>query len=222
MKSLLRRIFGKLLPYQEIREARCIKKNRAEYEEWLQEGKPVPPPDVVKQSIVKKYAGIYDCTTLVETGTFLGEMVHAVCNDFEKIYSIELSRKLYRRARKKFSKLEHIRILQGNSGELMAEVVKKLESRTIFWLDAHYSGGITAKGEKETPILEELDAILNMPGQESVILIDDVRYFVGENDYPTIPELKKFVLEIVPESDITIKHDIIRIVPGSLSDDLSS
>jgi hypothetical protein len=43
----------------------------------------------------------------------------------------------------------------------------------MFWLDRHYSGGFTAKGEKDCPIIEELDAISNGSHLKHSILIDD-------------------------------------------------
>jgi hypothetical protein len=44
-----------------------------------------------------------------------------------------------------------------------------------------------------------------------VILIDDARCFTGENDYPTLDELKSFVAERKPNHKFSVEHDIIRI-----------
>ena len=44
-------------------------------------------------------------------------------------------------------------ILQGDSTDVLPEVVEKMDEPTLFWLDGHYSGGITASGEQETPIV---------------------------------------------------------------------
>jgi hypothetical protein len=40
-------------------------------------------------------------------------------------------------------------------------IIKDLNEPAIFWLDGHYSSGITAKGDKICPIFEELDSIFN-------------------------------------------------------------
>jgi hypothetical protein len=77
-------------------------------------------------------------------------------------------------------------------------------------LDGHYSGFETAKGDLETPIKLELEIILNSE-YEHVILIDDARLFIGENDYPTIEELKKYILSKNNSLTVNIIDDIIRV-----------
>ena len=51
------------------------------------------------------------------------------------------------------------------------------EERALFWLDAHYSGGDTAKGQSNTPVMSELEAILAYSRRNDIILVDDLRYF---------------------------------------------
>lgn len=77
-------------------------------------------------------------------------------------------------------------------------------------MDGHYSGFETAKGDLETPIKLELEIILNSE-YEHVILIDDARLFIGENDYPTIEELKKYILSKNNSLTVNIIDDIIRV-----------
>jgi hypothetical protein len=84
----------------------------------------------------------------------------------------------------------------------------------LFWLDAHYypnSGGTTAKGELETPIIKELHCILNHPVEGHVILIDDAREFPGRNNYPTIAQLQDLIVKRHPNRAFEVKDDIIRI-----------
>jgi len=171
------------------------------------------PGHVVKQKAIKEYQRRYHSDILVETGTYLGEMVLAQMKNFKIIYSIELDKQLWKDAAKKFSKYSNIHILRGDSGQVLKSVVPKLEEKSIFWLDGHYSGGITAKGEKECPIFEELDAILKSKINH-VVLIDDARLFNGQRDYPTIKSLSNSILKKKPNSTIEIKDDIIRIVLG--------
>jgi len=86
-----------------------------------------------------------------------------------------------------------------------------VEKPCLFWLDGHYSGGNTAKGEKETPIMEELRQICAHPVKNHLILIDDAREFTGQNDYPTIESLRTFVGARLPGYGFDVKDDIIRI-----------
>lgn len=101
-----------------------------EYIEWLESGKPVPVPHIIKQLTVKKFARDYKPRIFIETGTYFGDMVWAVKDTFEKIYSIELEKNLYRRAKAKFSKYKHISIIQGDSAEALPGI---LDAVGITW-----------------------------------------------------------------------------------------
>ncbi|PXV63322.1 hypothetical protein CLV62_11439 [Dysgonomonas alginatilytica] len=177
---------------------------------WEKEGRPIPVPHIVKQNVINAYKKRYSIETLFETGTYLGDMVWAQRNNFKKIYSIELSEKLSLKAQKRFKKYSYINILQGDSGKVLHTLTCKMNEKAIFWLDGHYSGGITAKGDSECPIYGELSAIFKSE-QEHVLLIDDARSFTGEGDYPTIEALSGFVEKYYPSSSIDVKEDIIRI-----------
>jgi len=181
-----------------------------DYHKWLKAGKPLPPPHLVKQEMVKQYANTYQTNVLIETGTFRGEMIDACATLFKRIFSIELSNELFQEASKRFAHQKHISIMQGDSGKIMPEILSKINEPCLFWLDGHYSGGFTAKGSKETPILQELAAILKHPVEHHVVLIDDARCFNGENDYPTINELKNMILPCHPDWFFEIEDDAIR------------
>ena len=175
-------------------------------------GLPVPPPDVYKQLVLKQYQEKYQYSCLIETGTYLGEMVAAQKSNFKKIYSIELGRHLYQSAAEKFKDDLHISIIHGDSGNVLPSLMQHIEEPSIFWLDGHYSGGITAKGEKECPIFEELSAIFNSKKLSHVILIDDARCFDGRGDYPNIDTLIGYIKENRPDYQVTVESDIIRCV----------
>lgn len=180
---------------------------------WEKQGRPVPPPPVVKQKTVRDYQRKYQYDVLVETGTYLGYMVSAQKRNFKKIYSIELADSLYLRAAGKFRGYSHIRIIHGDSGEKIGEVIKELDEPAIFWLDGHYSGGFTAKGESNCPIWKELDTIFSK-NRDHVFLIDDARDFKGTDDYPTIEELKAYFSKKDSRYKVTVENDIIRAEIG--------
>ena|SRR5687768_8843024 len=179
--------------------------------QWEKNGRPLPPPHNYKISIISKYKKASGYKLFIETGTYLGDMVYAQLNNFSKIYSIELGEDLYRNAVQKFQQFPHVKILPGNSGKVLAELMKNIHEPAIFWLDGHYSGGITAKGEKECPIYEELDCIFNAGRFDHILLIDDARCFVGTVDYPTVKELTGYILERNPAATIDVENDIMRI-----------
>lgn len=139
--------------------------------------------------VVTTFAVMNKLDTLVETGTFLGDMVEAQRDFFNKIYSIELSEELAAKAQRRFRQYAHIEIIQGDSSERLQEVISRLNGPALFWLDGHYSGGVTALGSKECPALEEVQAIKASPYAHTVI-IDDARSF-QQDSYPAIDELER-------------------------------
>ena len=99
----------------------------------------------------------------------------------------------------------------GDSSRVLSEVLPRITEPCLFWLDAHHSGGVTARGPVDTPIMAELQLIFDARIPRAVILIDDARCFVGENDYPTLDALRQFVLENRPTWAVEVQDDIIRI-----------
>ncbi len=183
---------------------------------WELAGKPLPPPHVIKQQAIRYYQKRSGYSILVETGTYKGDMIFAQMDSFEKIYSIELSKALFEKAKKRFQKYDKVRLLLGNSGEVITKVLKELKEPAIFWLDGHYSGGITATTEKYSPVSEELEAIM-ANNQSHIILIDDARGFKGEHGYPTIEELREVNTKHFPNYHFSVDEDIIRMVPEKFS-----
>jgi hypothetical protein len=201
---------------QQWRDSRRSKQEKKKQEvllaRWVTDGKPVPPPHPIKQKAILFYAKNFNINTLVETGTYLGEMVDAMNGHFENIYSIELSEQLADKARMRFKNHDHIEIIQGDSGAELGKLVKRIQKPAIFWLDGHYSAGFTAQGEKDTPIYEELKHIFSAPEIGHIILIDDARCFGQEKDYPSVDELKAFVLSNRPQAQFRIENDCIHIL----------
>ncbi|WP_457617849.1 hypothetical protein [Lutibacter sp.] len=183
------------------------------YIKWIISGKPMPPHHFIKQRVIRGYAEKYNTPVFIETGTYMGEMVYAVRKIFKEIYSIELNKPLAQKAQKQFSKYKHISIIQGESSQILPDILSSIKEPCLFWLDAHYSGGITSQiaCDIETPIFKELEYILNSNAKCNAILIDDAREFVGERGYPTIDECQKFVLSKRPNWKFEVQDDIIRI-----------
>ncbi len=185
--------------------------------EWFLESNHKYTPQFIKQEIIKSHATKYKLSILIETGTYLGTTVSANKNIFSRIYSIELDRKLYERAKSKFKKFKTIQIIHGDSSVMLPKIIKKINRPCLFWLDAHYSKGITIKGIKETPVWEELTSILSHKIKRHVILIDDADAFMGKKDYPTIAKIEKIILKENNCYNMEINHNIIIITPRRLS-----
>lgn len=207
--------FEKLISGTPLFDIVSARRHRKELLEWLDRGRPCPPPHLFKQSVVKEYGKRFSLDTLVETGTYLGYMVDSTMDTFRRIYSIELDKTLYERASRKFAMQPHVTILQGDSGEVLPRILVNLAGKCLFWLDAHYSSGAafkTAKGRLETPIERELEHILtHANARNHVVLIDDAREFTGAGDYPSIRRLRETIHRLQPDFVLEVRDDIIRI-----------
>jgi hypothetical protein len=78
----------------------------------------------------------------------------------------------------------------------MNDIVKKLDKRTTFWLDAHVDLGVM--GVKKCPIYDELDMISNSDIKNHTILIDDLRCFGSGlwGEGIELEKIKKMILKI--------------------------
>jgi hypothetical protein len=178
---------------------------------WHRNGEPVPPPYAMKRSILRDFARRFGLRIFVETGTFYGDTSFALRNCFDRLFSIELDHTLFNRASQRLGRYKQITLLEGDSGQLIRRVLAEIGEPVLFWLDAHYSGGVTAHGSLGSPISQELDTIFSHSVRDHVILIDDARDFTGQDGYPTVPELREAVLARRPDLDMEVRHDIIRI-----------
>src|SRR5712692_3759890 len=70
--------------------------------QWRRRGKSGPLPHALKQRLVRHYGRRFGARILIETGTYMGDMVRAMMPSFDHIYSIELDPVLYQRAAKCF------------------------------------------------------------------------------------------------------------------------
>jgi hypothetical protein len=189
------------------RQRTLIKK----YHKWKQDGGLDTMPDFGKHQVVIEYIRRYLPDRFIETGTYKGRMVYAVMPHISEIYSIELDPIHCQNAQRRFSGYPNIHISCGQSGDILPQILRDITSPCLFWLDAHYSGGSTAKGDLETPIMQEMDCILNHPyAEKHIILIDDARCFVGEKDYPTLDALREFIHDVFPGWVFDVENDIIR------------
>lgn len=188
---------------------------------WLLKGNRVVPDISKKRVVIEYYRKLFEPKVMVETGTFLGDTVEYFKNKFELVISIELSKDLAERAKKRFKDDKNVRIHQGDSSLLLPSLLTELKNPILFWLDGHYSSEFfineefirTAKGEKNTPIENELDIIFHS-GIDSIIMIDDARLFTGKDDYPSLKEIEKKVKAFNINSTVFISTDIIHIIPN--------
>ena len=178
--------------------------------DWRLRGSPAPPPHVVKQDILLRYQKQRRFSTFIETGTFTGEMIHAMRPHFVRLISIEMAPAIFEATKRRFAGDAGVELLLGDSGVLLPRVLSTLNHPALFWLDGHYMGGTTARADQDSPVRAELAALLHHPVRRHIVLIDDARLFTGTDGYPTIDELRTWVERERPGSRVDVDGDIIR------------
>lgn len=160
------------------------------------------------------HARRFDCRLFVETGTFEGQTTEWMRPYFTHVYSIELSDHYYAEAVKFFAGYSGVTLLKGDSGEKLGELMPRLHDRTLFWLDGHYSCGLTAGGASASPIMREIEHILGAPDLGHVLLIDDLHEFGHTDGYPTFDELCAHLHRLRPNIRINCIGNIICATPS--------
>jgi hypothetical protein len=180
---------------------------------WRRRGWFVPLPGLLKRAIIKTEARQFGAKVLVETGTYLGDTLWFFRNEFAQMYSIEVQPDLARLARERFANRPGIKIVEGDSAECLQRIVPEITEPCVYWLDGHYSAGLTGRGSSDCPIWGEFKAIVSAGKAPALILIDDARCFGVDKDYPSLAELRQFMTQHLPHCQLTVANDIIRIGP---------
>lgn len=180
-----------------------------DYWYWILRGRPERSPHLLKQKVVRTYGEKFRLKTLVETGTYYGEMVAAMKNRFDRIYSIEFMPELAERATKKFASNPHIQIFCGDSRVEMPKVLALLTGPALFWLDAGYYGWVGKQGDQQR-LSAELDMILSHPFPH-VILLDDARGLTGRDSIPSVADVKAHIEAKFPKRQVEVQFDIMRV-----------
>jgi len=215
---MIKELKNKLPLLQKFSRRRKLKRFEKRYIIWKKQGAQLPMPHYGKRLAIEEYINRFKPEIFIETGTYTGHMVLSMLDKFKKVYSIELDEILYQKAAEKFQSYKNVHILQGESGKILKSLLPNVSASCLFWLDAHYSGGHTAKADIETPVMKELEHILAHPlADRFILLIDDARCFDGVNDYPQIKAIKNLIHQSFPDWYFEVKNDIIRTYSKKLT-----
>ena len=180
---------------------------------WLRNRFSSPAPNFVKWEVLNRWGS---CGTWVETGTYLGETTEYLSRSCDLIISVEPSQELASRAKLLFENSNNVKIVNGTSEEFIGKILdglSKESNRDInFWLDGHFSAGMTYLGNKPCPIVDELLSVGERMKEFSKvsIFVDDVRAFsVGKARDVNYPNLD-FLVNWANQHNLgwTIEHDI--------------
>jgi hypothetical protein len=183
-----------------------------DYWYWKVRGEPRRIPHLLKQRTVLEYARAYRLTTLVETGTYYGEMIAAVGKHFQRIYSIELDARLAKLAQQRFCGNARVEIIEGDSQKVVPRLLQQINEGCLWWLDAGYCGWIGELGNPNR-LGSELNSILSDRRFTHVVLMDDADGVNGEGGSPTLDELIGSIQSTYPDRQVEVVRNIIRITP---------
>lgn len=141
-------------------------------------------------SLLREFAQRFEADVFVETGTYKGHTTAIAADIFRVVHTIELCPDLYRDAVQRFADRPHVVLHLGDSAQALPEILPAIEGRPVFWLDGHFSGGDTALGSVECPVMDELRAIEQAGLRDAIILVDDIRCFYPQ--YSLLPASEKY------------------------------
>jgi len=167
------------------------------------------PPQSVKLAVIRRNIPNPHPRVFVETGTYHGDTVAAIKDKYSSVISIEVDETLYKKACARFLADKNVRIAHGDCVRELPAILATLQEPVVFWLDGHYSGGETGKGEIEDPILISLNQIADHPIRGHVIFIDDARTFDGREGRPDISDVFNCIKKIDSRYIIRVQSDII-------------
>ncbi len=174
-----------------------------------------PPVDLILE-----LASEFSIKNFVETGTYEGNTAIWAAENFQKVWTIELSDHFYRETFDKYKDRQNIEFIFGDSRTQLEKIVGKSEEPALFWLDAHWSGGATYGDNDQCPLIEELK-IISQSQFDNFIFIDDARLFTSPPQPPHRPEQWSDIASIIKaihadRSDkyIVIIEDVIIAVPN--------
>lgn len=169
---------------------------------------------VDRRELILKYGIAANLNIFIETGTYLGDTTDYMKDHFKELYTIELGEDLWKRACARFQDVHKITCFHGDSGIVLPQILDLINEPALVWLDGHYSGPPTARGDLDSPVKAEIECLLN-DGRPHIILIDDARVFEGpEPRYTGYPPLAWVESQANEHGyDYVLSDDVIRLTP---------
>ena len=179
---------------------------------WIIQSYKMPCPPKVKRRAI--YSHSIKGGDWIETGTYLGETTKFLANRKNKVISIEPQLNLFEFNQMRFRKNKNVTIIHGTSQEKLSAAIEMLSGDINFFLDGHFSGGLTFDSGR-APIMEELEIIINSinPKQKIKVFIDDFRLFQQGNQGDELYPDRNVVISWLSNRGFywNIDHDILQI-----------
>jgi hypothetical protein len=156
---------------------------------------------VFDPAFVESRVPLRDYALAVETGTLFGDGAEELRQHFKEVHTIEIQPQLHAFAQNRFAEFPQVHCHLGDSVEVLRELAPRLLEPTLFFLDAHWSGGrVTPWGRsrwkgygvetghrgdprqvplarQQAPLDEELTCLYQSFKPPCAIVIDDINLF---------------------------------------------
>ena len=112
----------------------------------------------------------------------------------DRLISIEANFNYYTKSKRKLQRFRNVEVIYGDSRTLIRQLLPSGDTKCIFWLDAHFSGGSTAGSQDNCPLMDELLQTLPLRHpSNSIIFIDDSRGLNGASGWPILSEVVDYL-----------------------------
>lgn len=148
----------------------------------------------------------------VEAGTYRGATTAYFAKRAGRVISVELHDGLFAAARKRFARYPNVTLLNGDSLVEVPKAVAACESPPLVFLDGHFSGPGTAKGQLVEPAELTLGRLAKVAPPGTTIVVDDLRLFgSGRPGFPQLDAVTAAARSAFPHSVIRAGLDSIVI-----------
>jgi hypothetical protein len=93
---------------------------------------------------------------------YQGRTCFWVAAHFDKVFTIEIDPETSKTTAAKANCPKNIQFFIGNSRDVLPGIVRKLEGRSLFWLDGHWCNVTDYGKDTECPLLGELQALADL------------------------------------------------------------
>lgn len=117
---------------------------------------------------ILKLRDLFKVKCFIETGTYEGNTTKFLGENFEKVYSVEITDHFFEISNSKCRNLTNVEIYKNSSEKFLSEILPKIQNNfdcVMFYLDAHW--------ENYWPLQDELVEISKYFKNRAIIVIDD-------------------------------------------------
>lgn len=144
----------------------------------------------------------------IEAGTYRGVTAARCARIFERVYTVELDKKLAYESAEYLQKWRNVEAIQGDALVMLPAILERPDvDDVILFLDGHFSSGDTALGDFSEPAVEEISQLGTHKSKIRGMIVDDFRGFGTFEGWPTKSALLHALEEHFPSFDISVHLD---------------